>query len=411
MKILDGKLAIDEDGKTTEQLRVVFGGDFCPLQRLESPILQGRRREIFGDALPVLQDKDLSLINLEAPLTLTEAPIMKTGPNLKVYPECVKALKAAGVDVAILANNHIGDHGPGPVLETLKILGENGIHHVGAGADLQDARRPLFLTKKGRKIAILAFAENEFGMARKDFPGANPLQPEANIRQIRAAAAQADITLAVVHGGNEYNPVPSPRMRETYRAFAEAGASAVVCGHTHCPQGIEIWAGSPVVYSLGNLFFNIEGLAESELWWRGYLARISFGAVRASALEVIPYSFDSEQIRMLRDAERSRFFRYMECLSHLAADETESRRCWDAWCALMAPSFMDTFSDLKWPPPADDEQACRRFIALRNLFSCEAHRELITSFLDLWRLDKLDEAAAYIPLIKQLQKGLPATHS
>jgi len=76
---------------------------------------------------------DISVVNLECPLIQKEAPIEKCGPNLGAPVDCANGLKAMGIDVVGLANNHIMDHGPQGLWITIKALGEHGIAHVGAG--------------------------------------------------------------------------------------------------------------------------------------------------------------------------------------------------------------------------------------------------------------------------------------
>lgn len=94
----------------------------------------------------------------------------------------------------------------------------------------------------------------------------------ADLLQIRSERRENDVVLVVVHGGNEYNPIPSPRMRKLYSAFARAGASAVVNIHTHCPQGIELVENVPIVYCPGNFFFpSVSGAPfdPHQFWWSG----------------------------------------------------------------------------------------------------------------------------------------------
>ena len=78
--------------------------------------------------------------------------------------------------------NHIGDFGPKPVLETMKILKRNGFKTVGAGKNLDDAYKPLICKAGGITVGILNIAENEFGSAKPDKPGSAPLNPCLNIR-------------------------------------------------------------------------------------------------------------------------------------------------------------------------------------------------------------------------------------
>ena len=199
-----------------QPFRLLVSGDICPIRNTATRMLAGESGAILADIAGMLADKDLSIVNLEAPMTERPAPILKIGPNLIVSPRSVELLRAGGWDIACCANNHIGDHGPAAAMQTLELLATNGIASVGAGRDLDAARKPLFITRGGRRVAVLAFAENEFGMATPTSAGANPLQPFKNISQIREASRQADLTVVLIHGGNEYLPVPAPRVIDTY---------------------------------------------------------------------------------------------------------------------------------------------------------------------------------------------------
>ena len=204
---------------------VLFCGDVCPDGRAEPKILAGESAAMLADAAAELSANDLSLVNVEVALTRAETPIAKSGPNLKADPRCVAFFEAGGWDVACCANNHIGDYGPSEVLTTLDLLRGRGFHTVGAGADLDAARQPLFIERGGLTVAILAFAENEFGIAQqRRAPGANPPAAAAQHRRDRADGGAGPTSCwLLVHGGNEYLRPPRPRMVETYRAFADAG--------------------------------------------------------------------------------------------------------------------------------------------------------------------------------------------
>ena len=178
--------------------------------------ISGRSRKVFCEIHSEVARSDLFVVNLEAPLTNTGSPVAKSGPNLRCDPRCVELLRAGGVDVAVCANNHIGDFGPAAVMETFQQSARNDIATVGAGASLAEARRPLIVEKNGQCIAFLAFAENELCTATEDSAGSSPLNTLRNIRDISAAAQEADTTVVLIHGGNEHCPVPSPRMVQLY---------------------------------------------------------------------------------------------------------------------------------------------------------------------------------------------------
>ncbi|MFA7230436.1 MAG: CapA family protein, partial [Victivallaceae bacterium] len=341
LKFTDGKEVFRnaQDGQTVDILIV---GDCCPWHDAIEPVKNGLSSDILHDIQPVLDACDLSLIQFETPLTEHDGAIDKSGPNLKCPPECVDFVKTAGFDVALLANNHTGDFGPEPVEETISLLEKHGIKTVGAGKNLAAACRPLFVKKNGFKIGIINVAENEFGTAGKNKAGAAPLQPLENIRTIRQVSAEADITLVVLHGGNETNPIPSPRMVRTCRAFVEAGADAVINIHTHCPQGIEIWEGAPIIYCPGNFFFPSpwRTFDPENFWWTGYLPKISFDRQGAFALEITPFTFRTkpEKIEPFIGAKKVRFCQYLAQISAIIPDDSELQKYYDGWCAMMGPS-------------------------------------------------------------------------
>jgi poly-gamma-glutamate synthesis protein (capsule biosynthesis protein) len=401
----NGSIQIRKTAKKENCIELLFTGDMCPRGKTEELIMQDKSPEILEDFKPELKDCDLSISNLETPLTTDETPIIKSGPNLKVDPKCIDLLKAAKFDVALLANNHIGDFGTKPVLDTIELLKKNKIKYAGAGKDLKEARKPLIINKKGIKVTFLNYAENEFGSADKNKPGASTLDPLVNIGQIKKVSAKSDITIVVIHGGNERNPIPSPRMKKTYRAFADAGASAVISIHTHCPQGIEVWNGVPIVYSLGNFLFgwpfSREPLPATNLWWTGYAVKIKFSKKSAAHLEVIPHTDapDASSIKLFDAKSKKQFFKYLDKISKILADEEESRKYWEAWSAKTAPvSVLKPFQ-----LPIKNDEELKGMLPLRNIFTCEAHNENMKTYLRLVEEGRLEKAASFYSNIEKLQ--------
>jgi poly-gamma-glutamate synthesis protein (capsule biosynthesis protein) len=389
---------------------ILFVGDLCPRNHTEPIILAGKSREILAEVMPELARKDLSIVNLETPLTRAETPIWKSGPNLKVDPGCIEIVKAGKWDIACCANNHIGDFGPAPAVETMDILRKNNIGYVGVGKNLPDARKPLFIEKNGLKIAIIAVAENEFGIAKEGEAGANPLQPVRNIGQISEVSKISDITLVLIHGGNEFNPVPSPRVVETYRAFAEAGATAVVAGHTHCLQGIEIWQGVPIIYSLSNFLFDItspENPYKGYNWWYGFMVRIGFSANKAVKLEVIPHHCapNAESVKLLKGEERKKCLAFLTHLSNIIPDEKLVKKYYEAWCVRGIEGYFARLGAPFYPADWNDADSIRKLMAMRNLHTCEAHCELITTTLRIAEERREEEAREYLPKLEKLCAG------
>ncbi len=394
------------------KLTILFSGDFCPINRTRQLILDGKTSEIFRNISEDLEYKDLSVTNLEGQITTRKTPIEKSGVHLKIHPKAIELLKAGNFDIVNLANNHIMDYGSDGLAETLELLKLNGIYHVGVGCSIYDAQKPLRIQRDGKSIEFLAFAENEFNVATGNRPGVWPLSPATNIFQIREARKRSDIVIVMIHGGNELCPVPSPRIIETYRAFADAGASAVIGTHPHVPQGFETHGGSLIFYSLGNLTF--DHFPERKrwlLWFKTYLARIHFqGNYEQPEIVPLKASQESGLLSHLPEKEQDEFLDYIDFLSKMLKKEEDIRKYWNAWCAWTGPRLLQ-LSALSSPPALMYKMTSRRFPTSRfflfamNLLTCDAHRDLLSTYMDLIRTKEIEDAREDIPLVKELQQG------
>ena len=386
------------------RFRMVIAGDVCPCREGEKIVAEGRSGGLFAKVAPFLNEADLRVVQWETPLCEPENPIPKSGPNLYALPSSAELAAAGGFEVALLANNHTGDYGPEMLLQTIDVLNRRGIRTVGAGADLEEAEKPLTLTAGGEKIAIFNFCEHEFGTAQENMPGSAPQLPLRNLRAVAEAARRADRVVAALHGGHEYNPFPSPRIQELCRAFADAGASFVFNCHAHCPEGVEYRNGTPIVYCPGNFYFPI--MDEGGLWRFGYLPKALFDRRGVYALEILPYAFDAEQIVPLEGETRISFFRYLETLSEPLDDSARMKRLFEAWSSRHGFGYLAR--SLAHIPPGWEEHPSDRAVAkamlgLRNLFSCEAHNDIVRCFLCLQEENRIDEAAKLFPYMEKLQ--------
>ena len=377
------------------RLRIAVGGDVCPGPHGSALAGEGRAADIFAPLAPFLADADLRLVQFETPLVTKETPIPKTGPNLTSSPESADILRGV-FDVALLANNHTGDHGPAAVLDTIRELRSRGIATVGAGANLAEAAAPLDTERNGVRIALFNFAEFEFGVAEDDAPGVAPQRPRDDIAAVARAAANGAWPVVVLHGGHEHFPFPSPRLRDLCRAFAEAGAKLVVNCHPHCPQGVEWHDGIPIVYCPGNLWFPSGGgpaaADRPALWSFGYLAKILFDDNGPFALELLPYESGQDCVRPLEGAARAAFLDYVSHVSEPLADPACLQSLFDAWSAdrgrfylrMSAAALPEDFFRKRhgdsWETPIGDPHP---FLEMRNVFTCESHHDMVRRFLRL----------------------------
>lgn len=257
--------------------RILIGGDLCPTGRAEARLARGNPQETWAGITRQLEAADLSMANLECPLTRGSEAITKNGPSLRADPACASGIKAGGFDVMTLANNHMMDMGPCGLMDTIRHCRDAGMDTVGAGSCLDEALEPLFVERHGIRLAIVAVAEREFSAAERTTAGVAPAVPELTFDQMRRAKALSDVVVVVVHGGNEYFAYPRPNLVRYCRFLVQAGASAVVCHHSHMVGTLELYRGAPIVYGVGNLLFDPIA-PKSEEWHRGCLVELGIDA-------------------------------------------------------------------------------------------------------------------------------------
>src|SRR5712692_3433239 len=161
-----GQMEIADGGtRSIAAISIAFGGDvtlgYHYQEYFDDQLAKGRTREQmlaypFQEVKSVLKSADLAVVNLECPFTERGEKIPKNF-NFRARPELVSALLAGGVGAVSVANNHMMDYGTLGLLDTLATLYEARIPHFGAGRNLQEARRPAIVERRGVRIAFLGY--------------------------------------------------------------------------------------------------------------------------------------------------------------------------------------------------------------------------------------------------------------
>ncbi len=218
-------------------------------------------RCISPELLEIMNAADLMCVNNEFTFTERGTPLKGKSYTFRAKPERVSLLLEMGVDVALLANNHVFDYGKESLLDTLDTLEAANIGYFGAGRNLEEAMKPYYVEVDGITIAFVAASRAEKNkmtpQATEDSPGIlRCYDTELFLEVIKEADANADIVLACVHWGTEYSTVLEEVQLTTGKLYLDAGADAVIGSHSHCLQGMEFYNGKPIIYSLGNFWFN-----------------------------------------------------------------------------------------------------------------------------------------------------------
>src|SRR5882672_3375342 len=267
-------------------IRIAIGGDVCATGINQQPFADGDAGRLFGSLAEALRSADLAIVNLESPFYARPQGILKSGPVLGVPEACVAGLVAGGIDLVGLANNHAMDHSAEGLENTMRVCRTMGIATVGAGASLAEARNFHIRQIGGLRIAVLACAEREFGLAGHSKWGVNPLDPVDFVLNVREHASEFDYLIVLIHGGNEHFRYPRPTLVDTCRFFVEEGADVVICQHSHCVGCIEQYQGGYILYGQGNFIF--ESATAPDSWREGGLVLIGLDDDRRASIEFVP---------------------------------------------------------------------------------------------------------------------------
>ena len=307
-------------------MRILIAGDFCPQKRVADKFELGDFGYVLNDVKELTAEADFSIVNFECPVTTgSELPIEKCGPNLCCGESGIEAVKWCGFDCVTLANNHFRDYGEEGCKHTLDICKKYNIETVGGGFNLRDASKTLYKEIKGKMVAIINCCEHEFSIATETTAGSNPLNPIRQYYEIQEARQKSDYVIVIVHGGNEHYQYPSPRMKETYRFFVDAGADAVVNHHQHCYSGYEIYKESPIIYGLGNFCFDDDSSLNS-CWNEGYITIVDFEENRVS-FSVRPYIQCGHfaKVEFVKDGKERDFYNEINSINDVISNEESVR--------------------------------------------------------------------------------------
>ena len=269
-------------------VRIVFAGDVMLDGGPGHTIVHGG--DPFAEFEPIFRGADISICNLECVLAdggrqvrkaYTFRAPQKSLPLLKQY------FTALG-----LANNHTGDFGKDAFARQLTTLDNAKLPYFGGGHSRQEAHRPLILDRNGMRVALLGY--NNFPPrsfeAGENTPGTAWLVDDEVLEDVKRPHEHADVVIPFLHWGREMSPEPTKWQREFARTLIDAGASAVVGGHPHVTQTVDIYKGRPIIYSLGNFVFDYYPV-DPEVW-TGWLARLTIHRSGEVDLETIVFQID-----------------------------------------------------------------------------------------------------------------------
>ena len=244
-----------------QAVTLAFGGDVHFEGQIRTR-LQADPASVMAGVAPLLRSADLAVVNLETAVTTrgTKAPGKQYA--FRAPPSAFAALRAGGVDVASMANNHGMDYGRVGLEDSLDASEAAGLPVVGIGRNAAEAYRPFVREVKGQRIAVIGATQvldddlRAAWTATDSQPGlASAKEVSRLTAAVRAAREQADTVVVFLHWGTEGQTCPNDVQPVLARQLAEAGADVIVGGHAHRLQGAGRLGGAFVAYGLGNFVF------------------------------------------------------------------------------------------------------------------------------------------------------------
>jgi poly-gamma-glutamate capsule biosynthesis protein CapA/YwtB (metallophosphatase superfamily) len=263
---------------------IMFGPDISRIMDKEGSLAP------FAGTVDILKDADVTFGILEGGIGTRGEAAQDKEHTFRSKPTAARGLLNAGFDVLSLANPHIMDYGEEGFLDTLEFLSWYGLKYVGGGTNAEEARKPVVLTAKDVKVGFLAYYRRTefdqfFGKMDKIGP-ALPIYGELE-QDMAKAKEQADVVIVSMHWGIQ---VEESGITSRQRLFAhkliDSGADVVVGQWLHKTQGIEIYKGKPVIYSLGDFIYG----TYAKKIPIGFILKFVFSGSKLLRVEIIPLS-------------------------------------------------------------------------------------------------------------------------
>ena len=249
-----------KQGNTVGQAEIALGGNLTLTEEgmtLGIYDQSGELKQMLSEELlNAMTQADVFFLNQECSIS-SEGEALEGKGVLHANADRMKILEGLGADVVSLGNEHAADFGQDALKENLELLKNAKIAAVGAGADANQAKQPVYLIVNGIKIGFTAASgvEDTFDLAAGE--GKAGIQEYTDTKQyedvIREAAANCDYLIVYDHEGKGDTNNVEAYQKEHAAVFLEAGADLVLGGHSDRLQGMEYINGKPVVYSMGSV--------------------------------------------------------------------------------------------------------------------------------------------------------------
>jgi len=377
--------------------KICIAGDWAPIRTFEK-VMETSPESVYGNLLPILKSADLSIVNLEAPLSDRGDAVFKSGAVFKGRQQHIKALTAVPFHVVTLANNHVFDYGVDAFEDTVDVLNQHHIQWTGAGMSLEEACTPLLIDVNDLKIAIVNFSEGEDLTSAGEKPGVMGWNLSKIEETIKSLKSKVDFIIVISHCGIEYIPFPPPYVARAFEQMARAGADIVIGHHPHVPQGIQFYNNIPICYSLGNFVF----YQQTDLYYRklGYLVNLELNKDSLVSFELVPYKINDPGLSLLKKSKLHTFREKFKEISLPLQDEKKLEKAWHGFLHYYGINgFFNEISMITEKIQTDPQKGAAMFRnRMTTLQHCHHWKDFMTRIVEgklesspLWARSLIDE--------------------
>ncbi|MHB8157922.1 MAG: CapA family protein [Desulfocucumaceae bacterium] len=301
-------LGIAEDhfheGGVSDRAVVSVVGDVLLASGVGSAIASLGANYPWQDVSRVLSYADITIANLECSVSDRGVPVPDKQYTFRASPGTLEGAANAGVDVFTLANNHVLDYGQEAFIDTMNNLRKNNIDFAGGGTNEDSAYSPVIIEKKNKKFAVFSFSKvipSTDWIAAGGKPGiASGFNERLMFKKIREFDGKVDETIVCLHWGEETDEFPNKEEINLAHRLVDAGADVVIGHHSHVLQGVEVYKGKLIAYSLGNFIFT----SSSQRARQGAILQISYDSEGSYSARIIPTYITGGSAAILRGSDR-----------------------------------------------------------------------------------------------------------
>lgn len=315
----NGRILEKKQVTESDEVTLLFAGDilFDDSYAMMGAMRQrGSIRACFSEeTLQEMEHADIFMVNNEFTYTDRGTPTPGKQFTFRAKPEHAALLHELGVDIVSLANNHSYDYGEISLLDSLVTLEGIGMPYVGAGRNLAEASETVYFQAGNQKIAFISATQIERQPspdtkgATENAPGVFRCLTETEIfDKIAEAKTKSDFVTVYIHWGTEKTDQLDWAQPGMAKSLAEAGVDLIIGDHPHVLQPIANVSGVPVIYSVGNYWFNSSTINTC-------LVKVTVKDGEMQSFQFLPALQSGCYTKLLSGAEKEAVLNYMRSIS------------------------------------------------------------------------------------------------